>query len=142
MLEVESTATPAQLREAYRSLVKVWHPDRFEGALRAKAEVRMREINAAHDTLKSPVQRAAYDRQLTMRQASQDDSVFERIFGLRVAHNHEAADHAPISPAARRPRLRKRDPKSVQPQDHGRSADIILLIGLGVVALLFERLFG
>jgi hypothetical protein len=50
LLDLEPGATPQQLREAYRDLVRVWHPDRFEAdeRLRQKATSRLSEINAAY----------------------------------------------------------------------------------------------
>src|SRR5215467_4781746 len=50
ILGVDSTATPAQLKQAYRDLVKIWHPDRFthDPQLRLKAEAKLKEINEAY----------------------------------------------------------------------------------------------
>ena len=48
-LGLDPSATTGQVREAYRDLVKVWHPDRFEHdpRLRQKAQERLKEINEA-----------------------------------------------------------------------------------------------
>lgn len=45
--------TLEKVREAYRDLVKVWHPDRFEAEprLREKAEARLRDLNEAFEIL-------------------------------------------------------------------------------------------
>ena len=47
-------ATRLQVDNAYRDLVKVWHPDRFQAdpALRPKAEAKLREINEAYENLR------------------------------------------------------------------------------------------
>ena len=47
-------ATKLQIDQAYRDLVKVWHPDRFESdpSLRLKATQKLRELNAAYDGLR------------------------------------------------------------------------------------------
>lgn len=47
-------ATKQQVDQAYRDLVKVWHPDRFESdpSLRLKATEKLRELNAAYDGLR------------------------------------------------------------------------------------------
>ena len=44
-----------ELKEAYRDLAKVWHPDRFshDPRLRQKAEEKLKEINEAYDRLTS-----------------------------------------------------------------------------------------
>jgi PEGA domain-containing protein/DnaJ-like protein len=47
-------ATEQAIKEAYRDLVKVWHPDRFgsDARLRAKAQERLKEVNAAFAKLR------------------------------------------------------------------------------------------
>jgi curved DNA-binding protein CbpA len=46
-------ATPAEIKDAYRVLAKVWHPDRFQGdeRMRLAAEEKLKEINAAYQLL-------------------------------------------------------------------------------------------
>ena len=48
-------ASPAEIESAYVTLVKVWHPDRFQSdqKLRSAAEEKLKEINAAHEYLNS-----------------------------------------------------------------------------------------
>ncbi|MGA8085834.1 MAG: J domain-containing protein [Terracidiphilus sp.] len=52
-LGLEPYTSLAEIEEAYRTLVKVWHPDRFQSdpRLRQAAEEKLKEINAAHDYL-------------------------------------------------------------------------------------------
>lgn len=54
VLGLEPGATREQLDRAYRDLVKVWHPDRFQSdpSLRLKAQEKLRELNAAYEGLK------------------------------------------------------------------------------------------
>jgi hypothetical protein len=54
-LEVGEYATPAEIKAAYRDLVKVWHPDRFgeDSRLRQRAEQRLQRINEAYRRLES-----------------------------------------------------------------------------------------
>lgn len=54
-LGLTSSAGPEEIREAYRDLVKVWHPDRFgsDVRLRSKAEDKLKAFNAAFTTLES-----------------------------------------------------------------------------------------
>jgi hypothetical protein len=46
-------ASEEQIKQAYRDLVKVWHPDRFPGDIRLqqRAEERLKEINRAYELL-------------------------------------------------------------------------------------------
>jgi hypothetical protein len=50
-LGVKNDSTPEEVKQAYRDLAKVWHPDRFDGGdtrLRKKAEETLKEINSAY----------------------------------------------------------------------------------------------
>ena len=54
-LELEPGASAAEIREAWRDLATVWHPDRFPDneRLRRKAEERLKRINLAYERLRS-----------------------------------------------------------------------------------------
>jgi hypothetical protein len=53
VLGLEPGATEPEIKAAYRDLVKVWHPDRFgsDARLRAKAQEKLKEVNAAFEHL-------------------------------------------------------------------------------------------
>src|ERR1700687_5145564 len=61
-LGLGSFASAAEIESTYLTLVKVWHPDRFQSdqKLRRAAEEKLKEINAAHEYLNSgpPVEKA------------------------------------------------------------------------------------
>ncbi|MBH8574184.1 J domain-containing protein [Nostocaceae cyanobacterium CENA369] len=47
-------ASPAQVKQAYRKLVKIWHPDRFaDRGQKQQAEEKIKTINAAYNKLRS-----------------------------------------------------------------------------------------
>lgn len=52
-LGVSESCSDDELTQAYRDLVKVWHPDRFAGdaRLQAKAQEELKRINAAYETV-------------------------------------------------------------------------------------------
>jgi PEGA domain-containing protein/DnaJ-like protein len=54
VLGLEPGATEQAVKDAYRDLVKVWHPDRFgsDPRLRAKAQDKLKEINASFKELR------------------------------------------------------------------------------------------
>lgn len=52
VLGIKETATPEEIKKAYRELVKQYHPDKYENnPLKDLAEEKLREINEAYDTL-------------------------------------------------------------------------------------------
>ncbi len=61
LLGLEAGASPEQVRQAYRDLVKVWHPDRFghDERLRLIAQNKLKEINGAYESLKAQAFEAA-----------------------------------------------------------------------------------
>jgi DnaJ-class molecular chaperone len=95
VLEVPHGADPALIKQAYRRLAKLLHPDRNPGNERAAQ--RFREVTEAYDLLSDPVRRTRYDRgeidsQGRPRHASRGfefagdpqraaESIFGRMFG-------------------------------------------------------------
>ena len=53
ILGIHPGASADELRQAYRDLVKVWHPDRFshDERLRLKAQDKLKQINGAYEVL-------------------------------------------------------------------------------------------
>ncbi len=60
ILGAERSASPDDLKKAFRNLAKEHHPDRNPGD--DEAEHKFKEINLAYEILKDPEKRAAYDR--------------------------------------------------------------------------------
>jgi curved DNA-binding protein CbpA len=58
-LDLHAGASEKQIRDAYRTLVKVWHPDRFQSdaALKEAAEAKLKALNAAYLFLTTPEER-------------------------------------------------------------------------------------
>ena len=55
ILELDKNASIDELKQAYKDMVNIWHPDRFSGnpRLKQKAENKLKEINEAYETMKS-----------------------------------------------------------------------------------------
>jgi curved DNA-binding protein len=59
-LGVSRTATPAEIKKAFRKLAREHHPDKKPGD--RKAEQRFKDVNEANEVLSDPDKRAKYDR--------------------------------------------------------------------------------
>jgi len=65
ILEVEPDASEEKIKEQYLFLAQAWHPDKFSKAdQKARAEEKIKQINAAYDVLREPAKRAEYDQTL------------------------------------------------------------------------------
>ena len=65
VLDIPSNASPAEIKRAYRNLVKQHHPDAQASPLDAVAGAeKIRKINAAYEVLKHRESRQSYDAQL------------------------------------------------------------------------------
>lgn len=81
VLGVPSTATPEQLRDAYRELARRLHPD-VAGTSKEDA-IRMAEVNHAWSVLSDPVSRREYDRMQRVGSASYGSAVPPSKDGVR-----------------------------------------------------------
>ncbi len=59
-LGVTKTATSAEIKKAFRSLAKKYHPDKAKGD--KSAEEKFKDINEANEVLSDPVKRKKYDQ--------------------------------------------------------------------------------
>ncbi|HWR82538.1 MAG TPA: DnaJ domain-containing protein, partial [Candidatus Deferrimicrobium sp.] len=58
-LGVSESASPEEIKKAFRTLAKKYHPDRNPGD--KSAEARFKEISEAHETLSDPKKKSEYD---------------------------------------------------------------------------------
>jgi curved DNA-binding protein CbpA len=59
VLRIAPDASAAEIKEAYRKLAFLYHPDRNEAG--QDASKKMKEINEAYDILSDPIKRREYD---------------------------------------------------------------------------------
>jgi curved DNA-binding protein CbpA len=81
-------ASPTDIEETYKTLVKVWHPDRFQTdqKLRQAAEEKLKEINAAHDylTLGPPPEEARFVREESQTSSEPEEPADETAIPPRT----------------------------------------------------------
>lgn len=66
-LGISKEASAERIKRSYRTLVKIYHPDKFASGSEAQAEAekQMRNINVAYAVLSKPLSRASYDAKLS-----------------------------------------------------------------------------
>ena len=64
VLGLKKNATQNEIREAYKKLIKKYHPDIYQGD-KTFAEKKSQSINAAYDVLSNPESRKKYDDEIT-----------------------------------------------------------------------------
>ena len=85
VLGLDRRCTPAQIRAAYRLLVKRHHPDLNPDC--ADALVRAQELNCAHETLSDPARRRDYDRELDQTASDSGPSRRSGKIEKNIAHD-------------------------------------------------------
>jgi len=61
ILGVSRTAPEQEIKKAYRKLAQEWHPDKYKGEDKEKAEKKMAQINLAYEVLSDEELRKKYD---------------------------------------------------------------------------------
>ena len=79
ILEIEPTESLDAIKQAYKEMIKVWHPDRFahDPSMQQKATEKMKKINNAYTILCNYLEeqaKVARDREEAERQQSKDNS--------------------------------------------------------------------
>lgn len=73
VLAVPRNATEEQIRQRFRELARTRHPDRFQGAEKARAEREFQEITQAFNVLADPERRRKHDIDLVRPEESASD---------------------------------------------------------------------
>lgn len=96
VLGVATTATQAEIKRAYRTLAKQFHPDTNPGD--AEAERRFKEINDANLVLSDPAKRLIYDQAEIRLPGSLQDLFLQHPAGQ--AYVERMLESAPLAPKA------------------------------------------
>jgi curved DNA-binding protein len=84
ILGVPKSATPDEIKKAYRKLAKQWHPDKHAGDKKDEAEARFKEISEANAVLSDPEKRKQYDMLGSQFREGQEFTAPPGFQGFRV----------------------------------------------------------
>jgi hypothetical protein len=103
-------ATQTEIKDAYRTLAKVWHPDRFPGDedLRVKAEEKLKEINSAYQLLTTTEAGHAYSEPSRPASRPKESQRATAAAPGRATYQRPKASQYNASFATRRPATKKR----------------------------------
>jgi hypothetical protein len=104
VLGVAFSATPDEIRKAWRKLAVEYHPDKLAGAsagVRKLAEEKLKEINAAYDVLSDQEKRRGYDEQRAERKREQSEKEVRANKEAKYAHIRELYESGDIEGAVR-----------------------------------------
>lgn len=73
VLGLPRNATEEQIRQRFRELARLRHPDRFQGAERAGADVEFQELTQAFNVLSDPERRRLHDLDLVRPAAAESE---------------------------------------------------------------------
>ena len=107
VLRVPEEASPEEIKQAYRKLVKLWHPDLHPDDM--SAEKRMAEINEAYTILSDPAQKRKLDDKLAQARAAERKKQEE---AQRRAEREKAAAAAAAAARAAAERANAQKPSS------------------------------
>jgi curved DNA-binding protein CbpA len=100
VLALPRNATGEQIRQRFRELARARHPDRFQGAEKARAEREFQEITEAFNILSDPQRRRQHDLEIERPEgASSDPRQLARVYlqrgikAYREKNYFEAADN-------------------------------------------------
>jgi curved DNA-binding protein CbpA len=131
ILGVPYSATHAEITRAYRTAIKLVHPDRQSPARRGAAEERAKLLNRAFSTLSKPELRRHYDQRIRA-QVVQDQIMSRYVGGFSTPNSGPSGQSFRRPPTAAERRDREQ-------ADRGALISIVFIFGgiaIGVVILL------
>jgi curved DNA-binding protein CbpA len=116
VLGLARNATEDQIRQRFRELARVRHPDRFQGALKEAAENDFQEITQAFNVLSDAERRRQHDVELTRPGSESDPRQVARAYMQRGIKSYKEKNF--LDAADNFDRATKADPTSAQTWHH------------------------
>ncbi len=116
VLALPRNATEDQIRQRFRELARVRHPDRFQGAEKESAEREFQEITQAFNVLSDPERRRQHDLELTRPGNEADPRQVARAYLQRGIKAYKEKNF--LEAADNFDRATKADPNSAQAWHH------------------------
>ena len=81
VLELNKNASLSQVKQAYKDIVSVWHPDRFSNnpRLRLKAEEKLKKINKAYEILCTELSQNSAGRTSYRKQDTGNEQFYGKV---------------------------------------------------------------
>lgn len=115
VLALPRTANEDQIRQRFRELARLRHPDRFRGAEKASAETEFQAITQAFNVLSDPERRRQHDNELA-RPSESDPRQMCRAYLQRGIKSYKEKSY--LDAADNFDRATKADPNSAQAWQH------------------------
>lgn len=116
VLGLARNATEEQIRQRFREMARLRHPDRFQGAEKEKAEVEFQEVTQAFNVLSDPERRRQHDVELVRPGADSDPRQVARAYLQRGIKAYKEKNF--LEAADNFDRATKADPTSGQTWHH------------------------
>lgn len=88
VLGIHNSASKDEIRKAYRTLARKYHPDSNPG--NKEAEEKFKEINDAYVILSDDKKKEQYDCDASMKASSTNEEVFQKKAGQRTTRTTQA----------------------------------------------------
>ncbi|MES1242284.1 MAG: DnaJ domain-containing protein [Acidobacteriota bacterium] len=116
VLGLARNATEDQIRQRFREMARVRHPDRFQGAEKEKAEIDFQEITQAFNVLSDAERRRQHDLELMRPGSESDPRQVARAYLQRGTKAYKEKNF--LEAADNFDRATKADPTSAQTWHH------------------------
>lgn len=116
VLGLPRNATEEQIRQRFRELARLRHPDRFQGAEKAVAETDFQELTQAFNVLSDSQRRRQHDVELARPAGDSDPRQLARAYLQRGIKAYKEKNY--LEAADNFDRATKADPATAQPWHH------------------------